>query len=217
MRHVLNNAPSQVPVNVYVWTDFVCPFCLLSEGPIKQAMEGTDARLVWMPFELRPHPAPTLRPEDDYLPRVWKQSVYPMAERLQVPIKLPTVSPQPYTRTAFIGMQYAADHGLANDYVEAVLRAFFQKNLDIGETDVIRSIAAEVGLDPEAFIASLTSPEYARRHDNALKLAARIGVRAVPTVLIGDRLLSGITDVETLRADIRRTNKNLLTEKGGLA
>jgi len=60
---------------------------------MKQAIEGTEARLVWTPFELRPYPPPTLRPEDDYLPRVWKLSAYPRAERLEVPIKVRTVLP----------------------------------------------------------------------------------------------------------------------------
>ena len=38
-----------------------------------------------MPFELRP--------EGDYLQRAWRQSVYPIARQMGVPIKLPTVSP----------------------------------------------------------------------------------------------------------------------------
>ena len=50
-----------------------------------------------MPFELRPEPHPTLRPEGDYLQRAWSQSVYPSARRIGVPITLPPVSPQPHT------------------------------------------------------------------------------------------------------------------------
>ena len=53
-----------------------------------------------MPFELRPYSAPTLRPDGAYLQTAWQRSVYPLAERLGVEIKLPTVSPQPYTRLA---------------------------------------------------------------------------------------------------------------------
>ncbi len=62
-----------------------------------------------MPFELREYPTPTLRTEDEYLPRIWKRSVYPTAERLGVPIKLPSISPQPYSRLAFVGFQFAQE------------------------------------------------------------------------------------------------------------
>jgi len=58
-----------------------------------------------MPFELRPEPQPTLRPEGDYLQRAWQQSVYPIARQMGAPIALPPVSPQPHTLLAFEGYQ----------------------------------------------------------------------------------------------------------------
>ena len=76
----------------------------------------------WMPFELRPYPNETLRPEGDYLQRAWQQSVYPIARRLGVPIKLPEVSPQPHTNLAFEGYQFAKEHGKGNDYNRRVWR-----------------------------------------------------------------------------------------------
>jgi predicted DsbA family dithiol-disulfide isomerase len=68
---------------------------------------GKDVEVEWVPFELRPEPHPTLRPEGDYLQRAWRQSVYPIARRMGVPINLPPVSPPPHTHLAFEGYQYA--------------------------------------------------------------------------------------------------------------
>lgn len=210
----MNFSPEPVPadgtVNVYVWTDFVCPFCLLGDGLTRQAMQGLNTRLIWMPFELRPYPVPTLRPEDDYLARTWDASVYPTAKRLGVDIRLPSVSPQPYTRTAFIGMQYAMDMGVGDEYTEAVLRAFFQRDEDVGSVKTLARIAGEVGLNPQEYLAALDSDAYARRHDAALDLARQIGIQAVPTTLVGDQLISGMTDVGRMRAAIRNARTNLL-------
>ncbi len=189
-------------VAVYVWTDFVCPYCLLAEDLIKDAIEGELAELIWMPFELRPCPAPTLRPEDDYLPQAWARGVYPLAASLGVNIRLPTVSPQPYTRLAFLGMQYAADQGLPGEYVDAVLRAFFQKDLDIGKVEILTAIVAELGMEPTAFEASLRSNEYARRHDEALALAHDVGINSVPTIVVGGRFLNGARDTVTFKRAI---------------
>lgn len=211
MRYAPQDVPEGGTVNVYVWTDYVCPFCLLGEGLVKEAIAGLNARMVWLPFELRPYPTPTLRPEEEYLPRTWKSSVYPMAQRLGVTIRLPTVSPQPYTRKAFIGMQYAVDQGLGNAYTEAVLCAFFQRNLDVGDTAVLKGIAAEVGLDPVRYEAALDDPRYAARHDAALELARQFGIEAVPSTLVGNRLVAGVSDnVEGLRGLIRSTHTNLI-------
>lgn len=203
-------AKNHEKVRVYVWTDFVCPYCLIAEGPIKEAVEAENAELVWMPFELRPSPTPTLRPEDNYLQTSWRDGVYPTARRMGVDIKLPTISPQPYSRTAFIGMQWAADQGKRNDYVEAVLRAFFQQDRDIGDVEVLKDIVRNLALDADAFETALSDPELARRHDEGLKLSEDVGVRAVPTVLIGNRLFSGLRDGLKMREAIRDTTENLL-------
>ena len=53
-----------------------------------------------MPFELRPEPHATLRPEGDYLQRAWSESVYPIARSMGVPISLPPVSPHDLRHTA---------------------------------------------------------------------------------------------------------------------
>lgn len=203
-------APGDDRVKVFVWTDFVCPYCLIAEGSIKAAAEAEGAEIIWMPFELRPYPTPTLRPEDDYLQTSWKNGVYPTAKRFELDIRLPTVSPQPYTRTAFIGLQWVADQGKSKAYVEAVLRALFQGNRDIGEVSVLKTIVAGLGLDANAFEMALLKPEYASRHDDALKLARKIGVQAVPSMLIGNQLFSGMRGVDTLRATIRNTKTNVL-------
>ena len=187
-----------------VWIDFVCPYCLLGEQVIRAATEGLAVDVVWMPFELRPYPTPTLRPEDAYLPRAWEQGVYPAAERMGIAIRLPSVSPQPYTRKAFLGLQYAVEHGQGDAYVDAVLRAFFQHDRDIGDTGVLKAIFQDLGLAPHALDAALASPLYGERHDAALREAREVGIRAVPSVAVGNRLFSGTPQPEVLRAEILR-------------
>lgn len=190
------------PLKIQVWIDFVCPFCLLGETVIRKAIDGLDVEIEWMPFELRPYPTPTLRPEDDYLPNAWKHSVYPTAERMGIDIRLPTVSPQPYTRSAFLGLQFAAEHGKADEYVDAVLKAFFQQNLDIGDVRVLAQICSDLGLPPGGIDAALASQERSERHDAALRQARVLGIRAVPSVAVGTNLYSGTPPADALRAAI---------------
>ena len=100
-----------------------------------------------MPFELRPYPTPTLRPEGEYLQSAWRNSVYPLAHRLGVEIRLPAVSPQPYTRLAFEGLEFAKDKGKGHEYNDRVMRAFFQESRDIGSPEVLAELASDAGLD----------------------------------------------------------------------
>ncbi|MFB0618338.1 DsbA family protein [Streptomyces sp. AGS-58] len=187
-------------VAIKVWSDYVCPFCMLAEGPLHEATRDLDVEIEWMPFELRPHPTPTLRPEDEYLPAIWARSVYPMARRMGVDITLPTVSPQPYTRLAFEGYQYAAEHGRAAEYTPRMLRAFFQEDRDIGRLDVLTDIARELGLDGDAFAQALTDGTYTAAHQEALRTAAAYRVSVAPTLVIGERhRIEGVPSTAQIR------------------
>ncbi len=158
----------------------------------------------WMPFELRPYPQPTLRPEGDYLRRAWAHSVYPLAARMGVEIKLPPVSPQPHTRLAWEGYQFARERGTGAEYNRRVLRAFFVEGLDIGRSEVLARLAGEVGLDRAAFREALEAGRYAEVHRRALRHAhEEAGVTAVPAFAIGGRMLVGLQPREVLEEAIR--------------
>jgi predicted DsbA family dithiol-disulfide isomerase len=186
-------------VEIRVYSDYVCPFCFLAEFPLKEAAEGRDVRVEWRPFELRPEPTPTLRPEGDYLQRAWRQSVYPLAERMGVLIVLPRVSPQPHTHLAFEGFRFAREHGKGNEYTDRLFRAFFQEDQDIGDVDVLTGLAGEVGLDEAEYRRALESRKYREAHQAALRHAVEeMGITSVPTFVIGRHVLEGLQSRETL-------------------
>lgn len=145
-----------------------------------------------MPFELRPYPTQTLRPDGDYLQTTWTKSVYPLAEKLGMHIVLPSVSPQPYTHFAFEGLQFAKAHGYASAYNHRIFTAFFQESLDIGNVSVLSQLAAEVGLDETSFRKALETRMYQVAHAEALRHVEEAGVQVVPTFVIGSRKLSGL-------------------------
>lgn len=186
-------------LKIQVFSDYVCPYCLLAKKPLDEAIKGKDVEIEWMPFELRPYPTPTLLPEGEYLQTVWKQSVYPMAERMHLPVKLPKVSPQPYTHLAFEGYQYAKEQGKAQQYNERLLKAFFQEEQDIGDTEVLTKLAGEVGLDENEYKAAVESRKYKEAHQKALQHAyEEAQISAVPTMIIGNKVLRGMHSRETI-------------------
>lgn len=194
-------------VKIKVYSDYVCPYCFLLEKPLFDAIKGKDVELEWMPFELRPEPNETLRPEGDYLQSTWKQSVYPFAEHLGVDIKFPTVSPQPYTHLAFEGFQYAKDYGKGNEYSDRMFRAFFQEDLDIGDVEILTHLAEEIGLDKNTFRKAMEERTYKEAHQEALKQAKKENITSVPTLQIGDKTLVGLQSKAQLIEAIDAANQ----------
>lgn len=190
-------------LKIEVYSDYVCPYCYLADFPLQAAIQGKDVEIEWMPFELRPYPTETLRPEGDYLQYAWRTAVYPIAQQMGVPIQLPNVSPQPHTHLAFEGFQFAKKHGKGNAYNHRVLSAFFRESQDIGEIAVLTKLAGNIGLDEKEFAAALTSRQYREAHQQALRQAyERVGQTGVPTFVIGNQTLTGLQDRETLEAVI---------------
>ena len=184
---------------IHVWSDYVCPFSLIADEVIGRAIaDRPDVEVVHHAHELRPRPAPTLRPEEPYLPDIWRRAVYPLARRHDVPLRLPTISPQPYTELAFRGALYAADHGRAEAYHRRVGNAFFREDLDIGDRAVLARLAGEAGLDPAAYAAALDDPAYAERHRRALAESARLDITVVPTIVIGARRIEGVATEDVI-------------------
>ncbi|MBS4176493.1 DsbA family oxidoreductase [Lederbergia citrea] len=186
-------------IKIKVYSDYMCPFCFLAEHPLEEAIKGKDVEVEWMPFELRPYPNETLKPEGHYLQSTWKQSVYPMAERMCIDIVLPRVSPQPYTHLAFEGYQYAKEKGKGNEYNDRMLGAFFQEEQDIGDVEVLTKLAGEIGLDEKEYLEALETRKYKEVHQIALKHAyEEANITSVPTFVIGDTKLPGVHSKETL-------------------
>lgn len=199
-------------LTVTVYTDYVCPFCLLAEQVLREAIGGREISISWHSFELRPDPAPTLRPEDPYLPKVWTKSVYPLAESLGVPIRLPSVSPQPRTAKAFELLAMAQDKGLDHPYSMRVLRAFFQEDRDIGDPKVLIELAVDAGLDPNEARRALESGAYVERHREALRQAHEdMEITSVPTIVIGERVFRGTPRLDELRQAIDQLGRADIT------
>ncbi len=195
---MLRKAVLYVTVKIKVYSDYVCPFCFLAEQPLEEAIKGKDVEVEWMPYELRPFPTETLKPEGSYLQSTWRQSVYPMAERMGVNIVLPKVSPQPYTHLAFEGYQYAKENGKGNEYNKRILKAFFQEEQDIGDINILTKLAGEVNLSTDEYRSALETRKYRETHQKALQHAYKeADISAVPTFIIGDTKIAGIRSKES--------------------
>ena len=154
--------------------------------------------VVWRAFELRPEPVPTLDPKGDYLQSAWKSSVYPLAERLGVKIKLPPL--QPRSRLAHQAAHWARGQGRFEDYSAAVFRAFFERGEDIGDMGILTALGAGLGLESGALRQALERREFEQGVLEDERTADALGLRGVPAFVANRKAaLSGVQPVDSLR------------------
>jgi len=157
-----------------------------------------NVAIVWRAFELRPDPVPTLDPNGAYLQRVWGNSVYPLAEQLEVEIKLPPV--QPRSRRAHEAAHWARRHGNFREYNDALFRAFFQRGEDIGKTEVLARIASDMGLEGDDLWEALANDLYLENVLADEREVKKLGLSGVPAFVANRRIaLRGVQSVKNLQ------------------
>jgi len=163
----------------------------------------SNIEIIWRTFELRPEPVPTLPPDGEYLHRVWNASVYPMAESLGVVMKLPPV--QPRSRLAHEAAHWARTAGNFEAMNAAIFRAFFELGENIGEVEVLISLASKLNLESDSLRRALESREFEQSVIADEQSAEQLGVSGVPAFVANRKLaLSGVQPFETLKMLVER-------------
>lgn len=162
------------------------------------AKSDPEVDIVWRAFELRPEPVPALDPKGDYLQKAWTNSVYPLAERLGITMRLPPI--QPRSRLAHEAAHWARAQGRFDDYHKAIFRAFFERGENIGEIEVLSSLASGLGMDSESLRRALAGHEFEESVLVDEREAQALGVTGVPA-FIADRkaAITGVQPVENLK------------------
>ena len=159
--------------------------------------------MVWKAFELRPDPAPSLDPAGEYLTRVWRDSVYPLAERLGITMRLPPI--QPRSRRAHEAAKWAQTQDQFDAYNAALFRAFFERGEDISSIDVLSKLARDLGLDDSTLRAALETKQFEPSVVADEREAAELGVNAVPAFVFNRRFaLTGVQSAAALEQMVNR-------------
>jgi predicted DsbA family dithiol-disulfide isomerase len=86
-----------------------------------------------------------------------------------------------------------------DDYSAQVFRAYFERGQDIGDVDVLVTLADETGLDGQALRQTLTTHEFLDAVLADERDAATIGISGVPAFIANRKAaLSGVQPVENL-------------------
>jgi predicted DsbA family dithiol-disulfide isomerase len=95
----------------------------------------------------------------------------------------------PNSRNALRLTELARDLGLHDAAHDRFMDAYWAEARDIGDPDVLRELAAEVGLPAEGVERVLAGDDYLERVEASTQQALAIGARGVPAWILDGRLL----------------------------
>jgi predicted DsbA family dithiol-disulfide isomerase len=206
-------------LHVDIWSDIACPWCYVGKRRFEAALarfeHAGDVTVRWRAFELDPSAPAVL--DGAYAERLARKYRTPVAEAERMIAHMTGVAAAEglsfdfgrvragNTFDAHRLLHLAAGHGLQHAAKERFLRAYFTEGEAIGDRDVLRRLAVEVGLPPDEVASALAGEAHAAGVRADEEEARALGITGVPFFLLGGRWgVSGAHPAETLLGALRR-------------
>jgi predicted DsbA family dithiol-disulfide isomerase len=192
--------------------DFTCPWSWLGMAQLTRALGSlsgdVETRLRWHPFRMTTV-ASNARPRSfhDYLAERLPAGIsVPFAEKslteagreLGIEFHFEKLGALPSTSEAHRLVQLAVNEGRHANLAAAIFRAYFERGADIGEVAVLEDIGREAGLSQKTLQAFRETREGDAALVGSEERLRGFGVRNVPNLLFGGRVLvPGTVNVAT--------------------
>ncbi len=188
---------AMIPLDIF--HDPICPWCLIGKARLDRALESRPDhpfQIQWHPFQLNPTMPKGGMERRAYLEAKFggaegaRKAYLPIVETLlkeQPKVDLLAITRTPNTLDAHRLIHWAGLEGRQTPMVSALYRAYFQEGRDIGDTEVLVDLAAQVEMDADMTRRLLTSDADIEEIRNRDQHARDRGVNAVPLYIVGNR------------------------------
>ena len=197
-------------LEIDVISDVVCPWCYLGKRKLDAAMKQVDAfayDVRWRPFQLDPTIPPEGIDRAEYMARKFgREKIAAIHARLEeagkeegIHFAFDKITRSPNTLDAHRLIRWAQSSGKQSEIVERLFSLYFVEGQDIGDRDVLISIARETGLDADMIARLFVEGVDIIPVQEEMSTAARMGISGVPFFIFGGKYaVSGAQPVDAL-------------------
>ncbi|WP_413718891.1 DsbA family protein [Silicimonas sp. MF1-12-2] len=213
-------------ITLDILSDPICPWCYIGKANLDRALEARPEHALtiqWHPFQLNPDMPEGGMDRREYLEtkfggkenavRIYSR-IAGAAEAAGLKIDFGAIQRTPNTIDAHRLIHWAGLEGRQTAVVSRLFKAYFEEGRDIGDREVLLSIAEGVGLDREMIARLFDSGadlEDIRARDEH---ARQRGVTGVPTfVLANQHVLPGAQPTELWLQVIDEISERLKSEE----
>ena len=219
--------PDPRRMTIDIWSDVMCPWCLIGYGQLSKALDQLDgeieAQIRWHAFELNPDMPEAGEDQSAHLQRKYQRSaeegaairgqMLSIAESAGVSLSYEGEGEAPpammwNTRDAHKLLAWALDEagpGVQTELKLALFRAHFNERRNVSDREVLLDVAASVGLHREAAKSALDDEELEARVVAEERAAWDMNISGVPAMVVnGKFMIPGAQSPETYVNALRR-------------
>lgn len=201
-------------IEVEIWSDFACPFCAIGKRQFEKALanfpEKDQFKVTFKSFELDPSAGKGQKVSIyEVLAKKYgktiewahkaNQNVIQMGSDCGLEFNMDKIIPT-NSFDAHRLAHFAAEKGFQDQIQEKLFSAYFKEGKDIANLDTLKSIGAEIGLDPKQVAETLNSDAYSDEVREDENEAQEFGIQGVPFFVFDRKFaVSGAQPVEAFK------------------
>jgi predicted DsbA family dithiol-disulfide isomerase len=188
----------EASVHIDVISDVVCPWCFLGKRRLDAAVRMVpeiQVRVMFRPFFLDPTIPREGMSRHDYLVGKFGEGaldgihdqLIAIGKAEGVPYRFDLITRSPNSLNAHRLLRWAAVAGTQPQVLEALFMAYWSWGQDIGDIEVLKTVAIVNGFRGEDIERVLKSDEGVKDVLEEVAMAERIGVTGVPTFILNSK------------------------------
>lgn len=206
-------------MQIKMFSDTICGWCYIGKERLNQALKKLnlpETIVMNLPFQLNPSMPKDGMDRIEYIKTKFGsiENAKPMydnmilqGEQENLQIKLDKIKRTPNTVKSHLLIDLARKYKAENEVISDLFESYFNKAKDIGDEEVLMSIAKKNNLDVNEVKTYLNDEENIKKIDKMDNVAKEMGITGVPFYVFNDQLsISGAQSVEQLVEAIKKSN-----------
>ncbi len=152
-------------INFKIFSDYICPFCYIGKGIVDRLKKEYAIDDTWVSYELHPETPPAGMLLSERFQGYDLSGFYDQlrARGKEVDIVFGNRTLLSNSKLALEASEYARDLGKHRDFHENIFYTYFTEGLDIGNLEVIASVAGKSGIDEARMLSAVEDGRYLPR------------------------------------------------------
>lgn len=192
-------------LKITVFSDYICPFCYVGHHRLMRLKDSYDLKINWCFIEIHPETSAESEPTTslDYPSEQWNQlmqGLKKVAAEEDIPIAEHTFTTN--SKDAIQISETCKTLGRETFYKlhESLFTAFFVDEKNIGDREVLKTIANDCGIDDETINAAWDNEQSKKTILTNFDQARKFEIQSVPSFVFGERVLTGVVAESTMRS-----------------